>query len=231
MRNRMILGMLAALILIGACDDRTSVPQNVQDAATKAQADAAKGPQRPTTQELLTGPKKRLALTPLPFSAQVPGSWRVETLASGSLTVLTGPTPSGEAQVQLSSRSLTSKDELGVIQRAAKKELATTQAGTKHVLKADFRKLGDAELFERQAVGQPGPLVVTDLNNQEHTVTATPYTWTITLFVPKGDSYAKFELNFLGLTAEQYKQDKALLDQIVNSLAHDPTAAPATQPI
>ena len=226
------MALLVVVSLTASCDDKNAVPASVQQAAVKAQAEGPKGPARPTTQELMSGSRKRLVLAPLPFSVRVPTPWKVDSLGGGSIIVLGGPTPSGEAQIQLTTRSPAKKEELEVIQRAAKKELSQpTTDSSKKTVKAEFRKLGDIEIFERQAVGQPGPLTITDDKGQERIETATPYTWTLTMFIPQGSGdYARHEMNFIGLTAEQYKQDQPLLDDILKSLNHEAAAAPATLP-
>ena len=225
--------VLGALLMTAiACDDSTSVPTSVQEAATKAKAQGPEGPARPTTQELIKGSRKRLALTPLPFSVSVPTSWKIDSLGSGSITVLTGPTPSGEAQIQLTSRATMKKEDLEVVERAAKKEATqpSTEASNKTV-KAEFRKLGEVEIFERQALGMSGPLTITNSDGTEKTENATNFKWTVMMFVPQGTEYARHEMNFVALTAEQYKQDKELLEGILNSLQYEPgNAAPATQP-
>jgi len=225
--------VLVAIVLVAfGCDDSSSVPPSVQQAAVKAKAHGPQAPPRPTTQELVNGPKRRLPLTPLPFSVSVPPSWKVQSLGAGSITVLTGPTPSGEAQIQLTSRATAKKEELEIIRRAAKKEMSqpTTESLSKKTIKADFRKIGEVEVFERQAIGQPGPLTVQDADGREHTETATPFNWTLQMFVPQGDEYALYEMNFVVLTAEQYQQDKQLLQPILDSLQYDVAAAPATTP-
>jgi hypothetical protein len=227
------LALIPILALIAvACDDKSTLSPAAQQAAVKAQAEGDKTPSRPTTQELMTGPRKRITLTPVPFSVSVPFQWKLENLAGGSVVVLAGPTPSGDVQIQLSTRTPAKQEDLDIVQRAAKKELAASQPSSKKVLKAELRKLdNNIQIFERQAVGQPAPLIITDANNHEHTETATPFDWTFTLYVPNGPDFARYELNFIGgLTAEQYKQDQPLFDAIIKSLVYEPTsAAPATQ--
>ena len=85
--------------------------------------------------------------------------------------------------------------------------------------------------FCRYVVTGGAPLIVTDSNNQERTVTATPYSWNLTLYVPQGKNFGRYEINFIGLTREQYLQDKSVLEVIIDSLRYDPTALPATQPM
>ena len=224
------LTILALLAVIG-CDDKNS--ETAEQAVAKTRTEGPQGPKHPTTQELLTGPRHRLALKAIPFSVSTPLEWKVENLINGSIVVLTGPTPSGEAQIQLSIRPTAKKDELEIIHRAARKEATqpASQSLSKHVVKAEFRKMNDIEVFDRQAVGQPGPLTVTDAKGIEHTETATPYTWTVILFVPQGADFARYEINFIGLTAEQYEQDKPLLNEVINSIQYDASSVPATQPI
>jgi len=219
--------LLAALLLVAfACDDRKS-PEAIEQAAAKARSAEVTATHRPTTQELISGAKKRIPLTPLPFTARVPTEWKIETLAGGSIIVLTGPTPSSDAQIQLSTRPQAKKAELEYIQRGAKKETDEHKSTLK---KAVFRSLGDIQILDRQVLGQPGPITITDDKGNEHIESATPYTWTLSFFVPRGENFDRYELNFLGLTLDQYEADKQLLTQVVDSLAFDPAAVPATQP-
>src|SRR5438094_2439480 len=103
--------LLAILLCACACEDRRSSEAIEQAAAAKAKS-AEPVNTRPTTQELMSGPKKRIGLPPMPFTANVPVQWKVESLAGGGVVVLTGPTPSGDAQIQLSTRPAAKKDEL-----------------------------------------------------------------------------------------------------------------------
>src|ERR1043166_1307910 len=97
MISRGWLSIVAVALLAGACDERPQASKAVQQAASQGNQD----PQRPTTQQLLTGPRTRLTLGAIPFSVRAPLSWRTRVLASSGVTILTGPTPSGEAQIQL----------------------------------------------------------------------------------------------------------------------------------
>ena len=57
--------------------------------------------------------------------------------------------------------------------------------------------------------------------------TSTPMRWLITVFIPEGKMMSHYELNFIGLTAEQYAIDKPLLEKVVASLKYeDGTLAP-----
>lgn len=223
---RTLVGMLAvAALLIVGCDG-SSTPDPVQQAATEARSSPPPS-DRPTTQQLLQGPRKRLALTPIPFSAAVPPSWKIESLGGGTIVMLDGPTPSGEAQVQLSTHPPAKKEEFERIQRGAAKEKAERP---KTVIKADFRQIGNIEVLERQVIGTPGPMTIMDAEGHEHTETATSFTWTLTFFIPQGDGFARSELSFIGLTKEQLESDKPLLTEIVDSLQYDPSAGATTRP-
>src|SRR4051812_11046168 len=90
------VAMVAAggMMLAAACDDKPSVPQAILDQAT-TQADNKK-PQRPTTQELVSGRRTSFLLSPLPLTMQVPESWKTEPLKGTPVTLLTGPTPASD---------------------------------------------------------------------------------------------------------------------------------------
>ena len=96
-------------------------------------------------------------------------------------------------------------------------------------VKVDVRDLSpNITVLERRQVGLPGPLMVGPIG-QEKEIIVTNYKWTITMFVPRDATNKEFdrhELNFVGLTREQYDQDKELLDPIIKSLQYDASAAP-----
>jgi hypothetical protein len=222
MRNSVGILLLAAL-LASACDEKPSAPAVLSEQARHA----AEGPKRPTTQELLTGPRKRIVLGPMPFSVRAPASWKIEVLPANGISMLQGPTPSGEAQIQLSTRPTTSSQDLDRLVQGAKKELAEHPD---RVRKAELRSIGAVKIFERQALGTPGPLTVMDSTGEEHVETATPYNWTVWMFVPAaGGSFEKYEMNFIGLTEKEHDIDKPLLDEIVSTINYE-LAAPATRP-
>jgi hypothetical protein len=213
--------LLLLLGALSACEDRSQVSPEVRQAQQRAEQ---QGPPRPTTQQLLTGPRKRLALSPIPFSVGVPMSWKIGTPKDGTVTILEGPTPSGDAQIQINLHPPLTKDKLDIILHGAKKE--ATEEPKK--VQIDVRQLSpNITVLERRQIGMPGPLLVGP-PRQEKEITATNYKWTITMFVPREDKqFDQDELNFVALTREQYDQDKELLDGIVKSLQFDPSAIPA----
>ena len=202
----------AAIALAGftglGCDEPPKPPVIVQPVPPP---DAT--PPRPTTQELLEGPRKPLALGDLPLTVQAPTGWAVKPLQGTSQILLQGPTPSGEAFIQLNVRPTTPAPKLDVIISGAKKELQQFPQSIKLV---DVRDIAGGKVLERQRVGQvprPSPEDPPDLKP------SAPFNWTITVFVPRGSDYETHELNFVGLTADQYEMDKALLRGIVESIS------------
>jgi hypothetical protein len=94
----------------------------------------------------------------------------------------------------------------------------------------DLRAIGAAKVLERQRVGRT-PLPSPD--DEPGVKLSPPFSWTITVFVPRGKDYETYELNFIGLTADQYEADKALLRAIVDSIAVNdgaPAGGAATAP-
>jgi len=215
--------MFLAAILCSAlaCDDEPQVPQEVLDKSRKGD----EGPKKPTTQELLAGPRGVISLGPLPLTVRAPKDWKVETVGDGSVVLLQGPTPSGEAQLSLSRRPSAKPEQVEGVINGAKKEMATTQSAVKM---AEARPLGSsgARVFERQSIGRTMPAMPLDAEGKIMSKPSAAMSWTITVFVPQGEEVEAYELNFLGLTVEQYETDKELLRQIIDSLALAGTPAP-----
>jgi hypothetical protein len=234
-------GMLIAaaaggLGLMAACDDKSSVPQAVIDQATTQATDQM--PARPTTQELLSGPRTSELLTPLPLRMQIPKSWgRPRVITSTTENILEGATPAGDISISKKVRPSITKTDFDRLIAGAKKEM---QQNPDTIKKADLRPLpnsSDGKLFERQSVGQPGPYTTYDAQNIPHTSTQSIYKWTLMAFVPHADAYQVYELNFIGLTKEQFEKDQEFLNSIINTLSYatvgdsaPPTATPASAP-
>ena len=195
----------------GGCDDSPPVPATLLEQA----ATQAKTSPRPTTQELLTGARTNTLLVPLPLKMQVPTSWKTKSLR---VMLLEGPTPTSDISIQLSTRPSIRTEDFDRLVAGAKKEL---QQSPDTVKKADVRPLpgsGNGKLLERQMVGTPGPYTVYDAQNNPHVSTQSIYKWTLTAFVPFENAYQVYELNFIGLTKEQYEKDKEFLNSIVSTL-------------
>lgn len=187
--------MLAAAL--AGCDDTPEINLPPETPAEKAV------PSRPTTQELLSGERRSVSLRYVPFSVQAPPSWKVDSLG-GSVFLLTGPTPSGEAQIQLSRRPPRTAKQVELLVAGEKKEMAASNG---QIRKVEFTERDGFKLLERQSVSP---------------TTADPsksmISWTLALFVGKGDGFEAFELNVLAMTEKQFEADEPLLRGIFDSL-------------
>jgi hypothetical protein len=218
--------MLAGIFAVGGgCDDTSAPPPHLvadQPAAKPVEAE----PTRPTTQELLQGPRKPVSLGDLPLTVRAPGGWALKTLANTTHVLLEGPTPSGEATIQLNVRPVINAQKLEMIVNGAKKELEQFPKSIKMV---ELRQITGAQVLERQRVGEmPRALPDDDPNVKP----SRPFNWTITVFVARGAKHDAYELNFVGLTENQYEMDKPLLRGIIDSITVQSAAdaAPASAP-
>jgi hypothetical protein len=181
-------------------------------------------PAGPTTQELLKGPRKRIALSPLPVSAEVPQGWSIVSPAGTSFTFLQGPLPEGgEVHIQLTHKPplwtdekspMTMDERLELLKEAAQKE---QKASPRTIKSVDLRSIGQVKIFEKQSLFQP----VSDSElNEEGKPISVPlqYHWTITFFVPHDKTYQSYEMNFLDLTEKQYATNHDFLHSIIDSL-------------
>jgi hypothetical protein len=205
--------LLATGMLVGCDDSSSSVPPEVLAESNKPKPNT---PKVPTTQELVSGPRSRTVLVPLPLTMELPVGWRqMKDVPSSQLWQ--GYTPSGEVQLQLNSRRPMTQQELDRLMTGAKKEMAEKP---QQILKVDLRQQGNVKILERQSVGEPRPLTVYDSNNVPHTSTESIFTWTVSVLVPMNDEFQVYELNFFGLTKSQYDKDKDFLNSILSTLQY-----------
>ena len=210
-----------ALAATGCEDPADDIPQAVLDQQAKRAAAEKDLPKIPTTQELTTGPRTVVPLGPLPLTMRVPASWKVEV--AGGASLLRGHSPSGEVTIQLTSRPSLKQAQLESEIKGAKKEQAERPQS---ILKVELRPMGNGQIYERQAVGDPAPYTVYDSNMQARTTTEQLFKWTIAVLVPQGDAFQRYELNFVGLTKSQYDKDKEFLQGLLDTLSYG--AGPAT---
>lgn len=193
---------------------------------------------RPTTQELLSGPYKRIALPGMPLSVQVPESWKIEIGKDYPATFLAGPSPSGQARIQLSKPdSFTFKQEqIDAIVAKAKKEMADNP---KDYRKVESRMVGRMLVIEKLWITESSSpqvdaqgAVIYDDKGKPLTLTLRPAHWTLTAFIPNADAFSRFELSLIDKLEEEFVQDERLLARIYNSLSEDvgSAASPATAP-
>jgi hypothetical protein len=217
--------LLGGMIGVGlGCDDASEPPPHL--VADQPEPKPHKAEARPTTQELLEGPRKPVSLGELPLTVQAPKGWGLKTLSGTSHVLLEGPTPSGDASIQLNVRPTTSAARLELIVNGAKKELERFPNSVKMV---ELRPITGAQVLEQQRIGEM-PRALPD--DDPSIKLSRPMNWTITVFVPRGANHDTYELNFIGLTADQYETDKPLLRGIIDSIAVQTAAEarPASAP-
>lgn len=115
------IGFIALVIGINlGCDDRSSsVPPDVVANANKPKDET---PPAPTTQQLLNAPRTRTQLAPLPLSMELPPSWQPMKDAPVA-NLWEGYTPSGQVQLQLTTRRTMSQQDLDRLMQGASKEM------------------------------------------------------------------------------------------------------------
>jgi hypothetical protein len=219
------LAILLTVAVLVSCDDTPEPPPQLLEESRKKEDE---GPKKPTTQELLSGPRGVISLGALPLTVRAPKDWKVNSLANGNIMLLQGPTPSGEAQISLSRRPTAKSEQIEAVIKGARKEMSATQSS---VRMADTRELpGGARVFERQSIGRMMPAVPLDDEGKTMSKPSPAMNWTITVFVPEGSVFESYELNFIGLTVDQYEADQRLLREIIDSLALADAAAPPPPP-
>jgi hypothetical protein len=233
-------GLLWSLILLAllaglACDDKNESPE-----ALKARQQAQQPPlpatkPLPTTQELLTGPKKTLRLGEFPLSLEAPQSWGLRSFGDGAASVIavSGLAGSGEINIQLVQQNQTISSAVGVetILAEAKKQLAAKP----HPLnRAEMRPLGPAKLLEVRGMSNQfvngklpeevwGNVEIPDSRGNAVSTRAiiNPHvlTWTFTLYIPtQNGRYMTRSLAFMGLTPAEYEKDKEFLEGMMKTL-------------
>lgn len=193
--------VVAVSIVVVGCDDPVPVIAPPMPATAPAEPAA---PARPTTQSLLTGPRTRTPLAPLPLALQLPPGWSLVTAAG--MPVLNGPAPSGDLTVLLISRNVPTAS-VALTERGAKDEAAANRS-TRPL--AEARTVNGVRLFERQSVGT------------RLTPDGSPtFNWLITVYGPAdadSETTPTYELNVMGLSRAGYESDKAFLYSILDSV-------------
>jgi hypothetical protein len=162
----------------------------------------------PTTQELLGGSYKEVSLTPLPFKAKIPQSWKVEMLAGTSDSLLHGPGPTGnEIRITLNVSMSLTPDRLELLLQGAKR---SSEKDKDKTLLCEVRKSGEVQILEMQRI-IPATTQPADQ----------PIDWKLTYFVPHNLDYESYSLNVLGMSYGQYGPSKELLRKIFDSVTYN----------
>jgi hypothetical protein len=216
-----------------ACDDKNDVPPSVLKAQQQAQIPATKA--GPTTQELLTGPKKTLRLGEFPLTLEVPRSWGIRSSQTGEFISVGGEATSGDISIQLVQQSQTLQPGgPEATFEAAKKEV---QAKPHPINRVELRPLGPAKVLEQRMIsnrfvnGKPPPEVWGDVETSSasgakvvtHAV-LNPHLvqWTFTVFIPASEGkFSVRALTFIGLALSEYERDKEFLEQMMKTLKYE----------
>jgi len=200
------------LVVVSACDRAPDVvppmPTTTHVVQTKPRA---------TPEEIRTGPRTKLDLVALPFSFHTPAGWEAREIEGSSLVMVQGPAPEGDVQFTLAPRTGTTPEKIKLLESGARSEMAKNS----DVKLVRLRDVGSIQMLEKQSIQvtafdptsvDPGAPPTTSLG---HT-----FKWTIQIFVPRRDFFETYELNFIGLTPEQFEVDKDFLDQLLTSVEY-----------
>ncbi len=213
MGRRKFVAIITGCLALGGCDP-APLPAPPATAPSSAAVEAEV---RPTTQALLTGDYKSFSLPGIPLHVQAPASWTFTQ--AGPLTMLEGPTPVDHAAIAFNVRETVPLDRFASL--VARLQTESMESGSK-ILRAEVRMAGNVQILDRQISSKSATIVPTDVNGVPTAgampIAITPLHWTMTYFVPVGDGFERYELNFVGLTAEQYEADKDFLEKIIRSV-------------
>jgi len=225
-RAAVALVVMSVAVQMGCEDAPPPPPPQVQQRVQETQA-APSEPDRPTTQELVAGPRRRINLASWPLSMEVPLSWEIDSKNAKGFIFLEGHAPGGMVQIQLAQRPTLNPEQLQHMIDAAKRDVAADPRSKKTV---ELREGKQFKLLERKGQSPTVMLNVVDEDGQIREVPHTPYSWTINVLVSQDKTMFNYELNFFDLTLEQYEADRAFLEKIVDTLQLESIAGPAIAP-
>jgi hypothetical protein len=238
-----IRAMVAAVVLItGAmgCDDSSdSTPEAVRAQAQRQerereqqqrQAGLATTHPTPTTQQLMSEPRRPLKLGAFPLVVDAPKSWKVGSLfGSGQVVALQGPATSGDVAVQLIEQGQLVPDRtIDVTFENAKREAASKPLPVNRV---ELRPLGPGKVLEQRMlsgglVNGHAPEEVwgesdTGIPGERRPVNPVLLKWNFTIFLPASQGkWSVRTLNFMSLRLAEYEQDREFLEQLMGSLRY-----------
>ncbi|MGN6725926.1 MAG: hypothetical protein ACTHLZ_08415 [Tepidisphaeraceae bacterium] len=197
-----------SLIITGFACDKPAKPPEPPPAPASQPAPAA-----PTTASILSTPRQRLALLPLPFALQAPKNWSISHHGNDkvSLTLLDGQLVNGELHVILSERDTITAERYHIIADHVRKEQPKLEQAGGSVRLFD---IGDARAIER--IEMPAP------TTQPVDPTDRLVDWRIDLYVPSGLKYDTYELKFLDMPEAVYRANHPMLETIFDSLTPIP---------
>jgi hypothetical protein len=207
----LLIALLGGMGGVG-CEEAPRPP----DLSHQETDEAHRAPARPTTQELVSGERRKFPLTGIPITLSAPPSWAIRNLGGDGITVLEGPAPHGDAQIQFSAggTGLVSELKLHALLQVAEKE--STQPSTPGKI-TSIRREGSTVAIERL---QPLALGPDGSGGDAGTIMR----WRVQLYVPRdAEKFEMYELKFLDLPLAQYEKDEAFLRGIIESARHEPS--------
>jgi hypothetical protein len=194
--------LMGALVASSGCEKEKIPPVVSQTQPAEPEAPPEQAAPRPTAQELMSGPYKKLVLAPLPLAAQVPQSWEARTLPESSTSFLLGPGP-GETDIRIALRigSPIVPNRLEIMLGGMQKE-AASQPALRTII---VRSVGEMKVLEERSPGK--------LSNEVN--------WRITYFVRRDLDYAPYFLDVLGLTESQLADAEPLLRKVIDSIVYE----------
>ena len=211
-RSRRWIGSAVLLALAAGCDDKRDVP--VIPPTPPATQPSTAAASRPTTKDLLEGPRKPLLLGAFKLVMEVPTSWNLN--AVGSATWLEGDAPHGEVRIQLAVQGAPLKAES--ITALEKKTREEALAHPDDLELVALRNIGGtAKKMERREIMRD--LTVTREDGRKDHIDRVD--WSVMVFVPEQQQFNLEVLNFSGLSLQQYQEDREFLERILRTLHYD----------
>ena len=243
------IAMLSGVVALGlGCDDKSDVPPEASRAAEARErelAAMATRPAAPTTQELITGPKKTLRLGEFPVSLEVPAGWSMRSFGEGlaPLVTVSGPGSSGDIDIQLVQQSsIVPADRLEAMVNGARKEVA---AKPHPINKVELRQIGPIKVLEQRMIsnefvdGKPPVEVTSEVPIADATSIRLPkgavipttravinphmVSWRFTLLIPDGSGkqYRTRGLTFQAMRLSEFSQDREFLETMMAGMKHE----------
>jgi hypothetical protein len=210
------LGLMTIVCAIAGCDKSAPPPppqaSNTPPPAATEEPTSAPAP-APTTQELLTGKYKTIALPPTPLTVEAPESWQykiIDIKDSPEVRLLTGPAPDGStARIAPLRGSSVPLKTLEFILNGAKR--ASTREAN---VTCTIRDAGDMKVMEVLKIPDFSPTSETYVD------------WKLTCFIRGDLDYSSYTLDVIGLTPAQLEKSKDLYKKIFDSVAYKAPANP-----
>jgi len=174
---------------------------------------------RPTTQQLLSGPRKALFLELAPITLQVPTGWTLKTGSDTLPFTVEGATPTDDVVIAVSAgHSITAVQEKK-LEAAASDDVRRQPDLMKQ---PDVRDITGGKLIEQLILDPPAAMEPNSATPTTEPIQTMQWIFTICIPADDGNSFTTYDLRFLGMTIKQYKADQAFLRSVIDSLRYTP---------